>query len=198
MAELLVIRHAPTLWNAEGRLQGRTDIPLSDAGRETARHWRVPDAWHDGHWRSSPLARARETAALLGHADAALDQRLCEMAYGQFEGRTLAELRAASPDDMAANEARGLDFRPPDGESPREVAERLQAVLVDIAGAHEHSVLIAHKGILRALMVLGCGWTMLGRPPFALNHSIALRARLSSAGAPSDLSTLDLARAEAA
>ena len=66
--------------------------------------------------------------ALLG-LDPRPEPRLVEMAWGEWEGRRLADLRAELGDAMIENEARGLDFRPPGGESPRDVQERLKPLL---------------------------------------------------------------------
>ena len=66
MTSLVVIRHGPTEWNAEGRIQGRSDVPLSAEGRATVSAWRMPAGigGPEWAWLSSPLQRARETAAL--------------------------------------------------------------------------------------------------------------------------------------
>ena len=60
-----IIRHAPTQWNVERRLQGRTDIGLGAQGRIVAASWAVPSAWQEWRLLVSPLVRARETAAIL-------------------------------------------------------------------------------------------------------------------------------------
>ena len=70
MTGLLLIRHGPTAWNRAGRLQGRSDQPLDPDGRREVASWVLPEAFASGHWVTSPLARARETVALLGHGDA--------------------------------------------------------------------------------------------------------------------------------
>ena len=113
--ELVLLRHGPTDWNAEGRIQGRSDRPLSREGRARVRAWRLPPAFEGYNWATSPLHRARETAALLGHQDAEVVAELVEADWGQWEGERLPELRARLGDVMAANEARGLDFRPRTG-----------------------------------------------------------------------------------
>jgi probable phosphoglycerate mutase len=177
-----LIRHGSTAWNEAGRIQGRTDIPLSDTGRARARAWTLPDGFPGARCLCSPLDRARETAALLGFADAATDPRLAEMAWGRFEGRTLAELRAELGRDMLDLEAAGLDFRPPGGESPRLVAARLAACLRDVAARGTDCVLVTHKGVLRASLVLAFGWDMLGKPPVRYEPELALVYGLGPAG----------------
>jgi broad specificity phosphatase PhoE len=174
MALLWLIRHGRTTWNEAGRIQGRADPPLSEAGRAEVQVWQAPKDWRDACWYASPLRRARETSALLASGPVRLDDRLIEMDWGSFEGRRLAELRAEAPAAMAANEARGLDFRPPDGESPREVMERLCRFAADIAGDRRPVVAVTHKGVMRAALALATGWDMQSRPPLRLERDTAL------------------------
>ena len=173
------------------RIQGRTDIPLSGLGRAQATSWRLPPGFADAACVTSPLSRARETAELLGFADPLEDARLVEMGWGSFEGRTLTELRARPDAGMRELEEAGLDFRPPEGESPRMVADRFAAFLRDIARTDRDHVVITHKGILRASLVLALGWEMLGKPPvryepeLALIHVLAPTGTLHFEAAPS-------------
>lgn len=162
MIPILMIRHAPTAWNAEGRIQGRRDVPLSREGRERAALWRVPAGWETARRVASPLRRARETAHLMGLGKALEeDGRLVEMSWGDWEGQRLDDLRERLGAAMASNEARGLDFLPPGGESPRQVQARLLPWLLDLSGA---TVAITHKGIIRAMYALASGWTMTAKP----------------------------------
>jgi probable phosphoglycerate mutase len=170
---VLLVRHGATAWNASGRIQGRADIDLSPGGRAQVAGWRLPAAWADARVLSSPLRRARETAALLTGRTPVIDHRLIEMDWGRFEGRRLADLRAEAPDAMAANEARGLDFRPPGGESPREVCARLQALFAELAADPQPVVAVCHKGVIRAALVLATGWDMQSKPPVRLSRHLA-------------------------
>jgi probable phosphoglycerate mutase len=172
LTPVLLIRHGPTSWNASGRIQGQTDVGLSPRGRAEVQRWRLPAAWAQARVLSSPLGRARETAVILTGRAPALDPRLSEMSWGRFEGRRLSELRAEAADAMAANEARGLDFRPPGGESPREVCARLQSLLVQLAADPRPVVAVCHKGVMRAALVLATGWDMRGRPPLRLLRAL--------------------------
>lgn len=165
-----LLRHAPTGWNAEGRLQGLTDTTLSDAGEQAARGWRLPPP-ADG-WRrlSSPLKRACRTAELLRpSAPVSIDSRLREMSFGAWEGRTLADLRATAGDTFVAAERQGLDFQPPGGESPRTAMARIGGWAMEIAEAGEPVVAVSHKATIRALLALATGWDMTGRPPVKLD-----------------------------
>lgn len=160
-----MIRHGPTEWTEEKRLQGRTDIPLSKAGKDLVLQWRVPPPLDDYRWVCSPLSRARETAELLGARDLKIEERLTEMNYGKWEGSKLKDLRETLGGKMAANEARGLDFLPEGGETPRQVQKRLIPWLSDMACDGRPVVAVAHHGIIRALFSLATGWDMVGEPP---------------------------------
>lgn len=174
MTRILLIRHGATEWNEAGRIQGRADPGLSARGRAEVLSWRLPAGWENARWMSSPLRRARQTAALLTETPVELEPCLIEMDWGAFEGRTLADLRADDLAGMAANEARGLDFRPPGGESPREVVERVRTLAADLASAPVPAVAVTHKGTLRAALALATGWTMRDEPPVRLAPDHAL------------------------
>jgi probable phosphoglycerate mutase len=178
----LFIRHGLTGWNEAGRVQGHTDVPLSPAGRAQVEGWHVPPDLAGARCFVSPLGRAGETARLLGFAEPTVDDRLREMAWGGYEGETLADLRRRLGQSLADEEARGLDFRAPGGESPREVAARLASFLRDAGRTAGDMVVVAHKGILRASIVLALGWDMLGKPPVAIRDDWAFLHRLAPDG----------------
>ncbi len=170
MSLLGLIRHGRTAWNGEGRLTGRADIPLTAQGQAALKGLRPPKELDGARWHVSPLLRARQTAQIIsgGAADLQLEDRLIEMDFGAYEGRTLEELRADPAADMAANEDRGLDFLPPDGESPRMVQERLRPFLVELGQLGGRHIAVAHKSVIRAIFAQAHGWDMLGRPPVKL------------------------------
>jgi len=174
---LLLIRHGPTVWNVEGRLQGQTDIPLSDEGRIGAAGWRIPEEFHHHAMIVSPLGRCLETAALLCSNLAKppvprVEPRLKETSWGEWEGRTLADLREAEGEGMAVNEGRGLDFRPPGGESPRDLQDRVRPVLAEIGAAGVPTTAVIHRGVMRAIYSLATGWDMTDKPPHRLLHKM--------------------------
>lgn len=162
---LCIIRHGPTDWTADKRLQGRTDIPLSDAGTAMVNTWQVPTDIASRRWICSPLVRTQQTAELLSGNATAIEPRIIEMDYGEWEGQRLPDLREKLGEEMAENEARGLDFRPPGGESPRDVQVRLLPWLRDIGSGGDATTVIAHHGIIRALYSLATGWDMVARLP---------------------------------
>ncbi len=178
----LFIRHGLTSWNEAGRIQGRTDVPLSPAGRSQVATWRLPPELAGARCFVSPLRRALETARLLGLDRPVTDDRLREMGWGSYEGETLAELRRLHGPAFADIEADGLDLRAPGGESPREVAARLSGFLAEAARGIGDLVIVAHKGILRASLVLAFGWDMLGKPPVRIEDDRALLHDIDRAG----------------
>jgi len=184
MTRLALIRHAMSEWNERGLIQGRADPPLSAQGADAVLSWRLPAELAAFDWVASPLLRARETARLLLGREAAVEPALIEMAWGEWEGRSLAALRAELGPALAANEARGLDFRPPGGESPREVEARLLPWLARVAAAGRATAAITHKGVIRAALGLATGWDFLGRPPVRLAAARAQLFELDRDGRP--------------
>jgi probable phosphoglycerate mutase len=179
MTRLALLRHADTAWSAAGRIQGRADVPLLDGlslGFSFCNGMRVV---------TSPLSRCVQTAALLGAPDAAREPRIIEMDWGEWEGRTLAELRQTLGESMAENEARGLDFRPPRGESPRAVIERIKPWLRDIAAAGVPTLAVTHRGVIRAILAEASGWDMRGKPPAKLDWRAVHFFTLDAQGRPS-------------
>jgi probable phosphoglycerate mutase len=194
MTPVLLVRHGTSTWNESGRIQGRADPGLSARGRAQVASWWLPAAWAEARLLSSPLCRARETAAILTGRTPMVDDRLAEMDWGRFQGRRLADVRAEAPGAMAANEARGLDFRPPGGESPREVCARLHALLAELATDPRPVVAVCHKGVIRAALVLATGWDMQSRPPVRLGRALGCALRCHpdgriELGAPVSLAT---------
>ncbi len=177
---LVLLRHGATDWNAAGRLQGRADIALSDAGRAAYAGCAVPATYRDRLWYVSPLRRAQETAALLG-LKPRVEPALIEMDWGGYEGHTLAELRARYGAAFAANEDRGLDLQPPDGESPRQVQQRLLPWLRSLPG---DAGAVTHKGVIRAVLALAFDWPMLGRAPVRLDWHCLQEFSITEDGRP--------------
>jgi broad specificity phosphatase PhoE len=167
MTLLALLRHGPTAWTREHRLQGRADLPLDAEGREAVRGWRLPADLGDLLWFSSPLKRCMDTATLLD-LDAAVVPELVEMDWGRWEGRTIPELRADSAHAFDAMEERGLDLLPPGGESPRMVQKRLKPFLEEIAAVGIGTGAITHKGVIRALLALALDWDMREPEPVKL------------------------------
>jgi probable phosphoglycerate mutase len=164
MPVLYLIRHGETDFNVAQRLQGRYQTSLNARGRRQAnecggvlrdlfaREGRQPG---DYAYVSSPLKRASETMELvraaLGLDPVAydVDDRLAEIAYGEWEGFTLPEIAARDPDVLKRRDRDKWDFVPPGGESYREVAMRVGAWYATVK---RDTVVAAHGGVARALM----------------------------------------------
>ncbi len=187
MTIIAFIRHGLTEWNREKRVQGLRDIPLSPQGIAALRDCALPARLAHAQWFVSPLARALETAALLG-IEAEPEPLLIEMDWGEWEGRTVRELRATDPEAMAENEQKGVGFRPPGGESPADVQERVldwAESLTGTFGASAHPGAfgaITHKGVIRAAVALALGWDMREPEPVKLDWATAHILRLASDG----------------
>jgi broad specificity phosphatase PhoE len=154
---LLLVRHAVTSWNREGRFQGHLDPPLSDEGRQEARRvgGRLAGyaALRPARLISSTLARAHDTATIIGAAcglDVEGDPRLIEIGQGDWEGRTHAELEAADPVAYAAWRE-GVGGRPPGGEPIETAILRVSAAMgaALAAGGGGPVCLVSHGGVLR-------------------------------------------------
>ena len=187
--QLALLRHGPTAWNRSRKIQGLTDEPLDEAGRAHLGAWRLPERWVAPPWVTSPLRRCRETAAILArshrHEGAiAVEPRLIEMSHGEWEGERLVDLRARLGQGMTALEDRGLDYRAPGGESPREVQLRLRPWLQEVAAAGSDRLAITHRGIMRALYAMAVGWDMTGKPPVKLRDDCLQLFVLASDGQP--------------
>jgi broad specificity phosphatase PhoE len=159
------IRHGETSWNAEGRLQGTLDIPLNELGRKQAAHagnLLGELLVRDGHDKrampfvASPLGRARTTMDLMREVlnlppgGYALDDRLREIGYGEWEGSTLAEMQAKDPEFYAKRLTEKWTMSSPGGESYASVQLRMRDWYDSLKA---DTVAVAHGGTCRALMV---------------------------------------------
>lgn len=187
MTVLALLRHAETGWSAQKRLQGRTDIGLSGAGRAALAGHGVPDQCADMRVLSSPLKRCVETTRCLRLPCGQIEARITEMSWGAWEGRSLPELREQLGETMRANEQRGMDFLPPGGESPRQVLLRVRPWLAELASARLPTLAVSHRGVIRVIFAAATGWDMLGRPPARLDWSCVQLFRLDPEGQPSVL-----------
>ena len=109
----------------------------------------LPEACRGMRIVTSPLKRCVQTAALLGAPDAPREPRLAEMDWGRWQGESLGALRARLGDEMRENEARGLDFTPLGGESPRLLLSRLRGWLEEVARSRKPTLAITHRGVIR-------------------------------------------------
>jgi len=181
------LRHGPTLWNEDGRIQGRIDMPLSDAGRGKLAILAMPDDFAPGSVRcfTSPLVRARQTAAILGFHDPVVDARLSEHDWGDWEGLTREEILARDGKDAFARAGSAIDFTPKGGEPTRDLLARVAAFLREAARDGSDAVAVTHRGILRSAYTLATGWDMATPMPPELDVSKVLILRLAPDGTAS-------------
>ena len=187
MTLLALLRHGETQWSHDKRIQGRTDVALNAAGRAAMGGRRLPDAFLALRGVTSPLMRCVATAHLLGLEKAVREPRLAEMSWGAWEGRQLSVLRAELGEVMAANEAQGFDFRPPEGESPREVLIRVSSWLSEVATQATPTLAVCHRGVIRVVFAAALGWDMRGKPPAKLDWNALHLFRLDRVGQPTVL-----------
>jgi len=128
--------------------------------------------------------RARQTAALLGLENPAIDVRLAEQNWGAWEGMTRAEMLARDGPDAFTRAGRGLWFRPLGGESTGELQARVVSFLADVAKLPQDAVAVTHMGILRSAYVLATGWDMSTPMPDELDLTAALVLALDAGGTP--------------
>lgn len=161
--ELYFVRHGQTDWNAEGRYQGSMDIPLNAVGRAQAdenggllrnllaRDGRSPSEFD---WYVSPLGRTQETMGRIRACfsvplpEVVTDPRLTEISFGIYEGHLHTELATGAMPIAGERDASFWFFRPPEGESYDDLAQRL----TDFgSGLGRRAIVVSHGGVLRVL-----------------------------------------------
>ena len=155
MGLFYLLRHGETEWNAENRLCGRTDVTLSEAGRRQAKSLaeRLKPIPFEALY-SSPLKRALETARLISESvglQPVPDERLVELDYGRWEGKTLAEIMESDPKTFCAWDADPAQVAPPGGESGLEAQQRVVSFLDFLAAKHPQGdvLVVLHKTVCR-------------------------------------------------
>jgi len=150
---LYVVRHGQTAANAAGQLLGRADVPLTELGQRQAKALAVALDGHVERVVSSPLRRARDTAAAFG-LPVEVDERWTELDYGVYDRLPLAEV----PQDMWEQWRGDAEYTPPEGESLASVGRRVRAACDDLAGAAAQSdvVVVSHVSPIKAAV----GWTL--------------------------------------
>lgn len=165
MALFYFVRHGVSNWNSENRLCGRTDVPLSDEGRRQAARLAerlrglAPAALY-----TSPLRRAVETAEIIA-ATVSLtpvtDERLVELDYGAWEGKTFAEVMEQDAEAFRAWDADPGNVPPRGGESGGQALKRVAPFLDELAARHpgerEHVIVVCHRTICRLVVCHALG-----------------------------------------
>lgn len=170
MKTVYLVRHAETTWNAENRVQGVLDLPLSPAGIiQTQKTVALLSGTNFDTIFSSPLARARAIAEPVARnlgISTEFVPDLREIAFGDWEGHTRNELTALYPETLAAWEQHLPDARPDGGESLAEAgvrAKKVQTLFESNAG--QLILAVAHGGFNRVLIctLLGVPFSEIGR-----------------------------------
>ncbi len=158
LTRIIAIRHGETAWNVDTRIQGHLDIPLNDVGLWQAQQAAKALAGEDIQAiYSSDLARAFATAQAVAETTGATltpCRQLRERSFGDFQGRTFAQIEAESPEDALRWRKRDPDFVPAGGgESLAMLRERIDATVNELAARHpgEQIVLVAHGGVMDVL-----------------------------------------------
>lgn len=154
MSRLVLVRHTEPEEDARGRCYGRLDVGLSPAGLEHAARLVeelagfAPDAVY-----TSPRRRAIDTAGPIAAARGlapVVDERLRELDFGDFEGRTYEEIERAEPELYRAWMDTPTEVRFPGGESYDDLRRRAVAACDAIRGRHATSLVVTHGGVVRA------------------------------------------------
>lgn len=193
-SRLLLVRHAQSTFNAEHRIQGQLDPPLSDLGRREAESvaTRFLNVVPAGFY-SSPLQRTCETAAAIGRALGAepeLDAGLMEIGLGRWEGRTGAELARDEPELWEQWSAFSSWDLVPGSEGRIPFSNRVSTTLRRLWSRHPEGdvICVTHGGVVQVALHEAIGRIPEGQFPFGIeNASISVltkvRGRVVIAGA---------------
>jgi len=154
--ELILVRHGETIWNREGRVQGFSDIDLSDVGVQQARQLALSlkDAPILAIY-SSPLIRAQSTARIINeyhHAPLYIEPGLMEMDQGDFEGLTFQELLACEKGFLQKWMSDPASVQMPNGESFIELQGRAWKVIEGIVAQSGSALVVSHNFTIAAIL----------------------------------------------
>ena len=114
------------------------------------------------------MCRAQETARLLG-LNPKLAPELVEMHWGDWEGKTREEIDTEFGKEFRERSKHGIDLRPRNGETPREVRSRVKDWIKVTSQNQKPFGVVSHQGIIRAAISLATGWEMVGKPPLEMD-----------------------------
>ena len=201
---LYLVRHGHTIWHETGGIAGRTDIDLSDRGREAVRQLArvLGSDFRPDHWFCSPLARTRQTCTLLRQgvldspggtiqapqtAEPMLDKRLVELDFGDWEGLTWSHVNEHYEHQMQQWGADWINRCPPNGESFSQQVERCREWLADAqyrlrSVEPESGAVICHGGTIRALICHCLGWPLSRAMQFKVDPATVCELECSDNG----------------
>ena len=180
-----LMRHAPTEWNDAGRIQGQTDSPLTERGRQWAKGWgpQLADLALQ-QVLSSDTGRALATARCINQTlnlPLNHDAGLREQDWGAWTGSSMADIRNRHRERFRQEEARGWSFCPPGGESHLDVLSRARHALLKAGRKwpRQRLLVVTHEGVMKGLVyhlaiLRGCGQPVKRMAPYCL-HRLVLR-----------------------
>ncbi|MCS7238535.1 MAG: histidine phosphatase family protein [Thermoguttaceae bacterium] len=176
---LYLVRHGESVYNAEGRVQGQSDIPLSPHGeRQSEAVAQALASVPVTAVYSSPLLRARQTAERIAAVHGLpifFDDRLKELHAGIFQGRLRSELPVLFPEEYAAWSSGDPYYVIPGGQSRYQVRQRGKEVLEEIAARHTgHTVVVGHGALFRFALAALLGHEGVAELPPLANGSITV------------------------
>lgn len=168
MIRLALLRHGHTAWNRAGQIQGRSDIPLDNDARAELAQFKLPAPWDCADLWSSPLSRAVETAEIVTGREPRRAPALTEMFWGDWEGKKGLELKADPDSGFRDIENWGWHYRPPNGETPQEVWDR---IVPWVNSLQQDSLAVCHIGIMRMILARAYDWNFSGPAPFRIKRN---------------------------
>jgi broad specificity phosphatase PhoE len=154
--QLILIRHGETLWNKEGRVQGTSDVELSDAGKKQAELLALSLKDHPLEAiHASPLKRAYQTAEIINefhHKDIQIHRGLMEMDQGDFEGFSFKELMACEKDFLNKWITDPAAIKMPNGESLSELQKRAWSAMEEIISKSQNALVVSHNFTIAAIL----------------------------------------------
>lgn len=174
MTTFFCMRHGLTDWNRDKRIQGQTDIDLSDEGCDMARAWGESLADNDFDCiLTSGLARTVQTAEILneflGDLPMHEDSRLAEQDWGEWTGKNSEEMNELRK-QVKKQEYKGFEFRPPGGESRDEVLMRVCDAMLEFSEEHPDAkvLVVTHNGVLKCLTYALSGLDFMPNDPLPI------------------------------
>ena len=170
-----LIRHAQTRWNREKRIQGQSDSPLTSDGKRQAACWGQllkPFGWDC--ILASDMGRAQATAEHINtilKISLTTDRRLREQDWGQWSGKTIADLKTDHGAELKAQEDAGWAFCPPGGEDRLQVWQRSHKALLEASTRWPETkiLVVTHEGVLKSLIYRLCERKFMAGEPAIIN-----------------------------
>ncbi|MDO5518387.1 MAG: histidine phosphatase family protein [Clostridium sp.] len=187
---VLLIRHGETPWNLLGKVQGCTNIDLSEAGIFQAHQVSERLGGNFDRVFTSPLNRAFETAKIICEPTSLAPiplEPLREVNFGSWEGHTFKEIAATYPDEYAHWKVDDLEGKMVDGDqSIKNVSRRAKACIEEQVKAHqgETLIMVSHGGLIKSALIGLFGWKMSMYHHFALGNTCITSIRFNEALEP--------------